>query len=106
GSADGQAGRRPHSDGTVPRAYGDTAAGRLVVVPRLFGRDTSTRRGLAELLREETVGGVLLIIAAVAALLLANTTDVYATIRDFAIGPAALQLHLTIGEWDIGRVLC
>lgn len=68
-------------------------------MPRLFGRDTSTRRGLAELLREETVGGVLLIIAAVAALLLANTTDVYATIRDFAIGPAALQLHLTIGEW-------
>lgn len=68
-------------------------------MPRLFGRDTSTRRGLAELLREETVGGVLLIIAAIAALTLANTTGIYATVRDFAIGPSALQLHLTIGEW-------
>ena len=68
-------------------------------MPRLFGRDTSTRRGLAELLREETVGGVLLIIAAVAALILANATDAYADLRDLTIGPSVLQLNLTIGEW-------
>lgn len=55
----------------------------------------------AAYLRTETVGGVVLIIAAAAALIAANTPlfGLYDTIREFSIGPAALHLDLTIGEW-------
>lgn len=69
-------------------------------MPRLFRRRSALeRQRLADILREETVGGVLLIIAAVAALVLANTTGFYASLRDYTLGPSALQLDMPIGEW-------
>ncbi|MGW8378596.1 Na+/H+ antiporter NhaA [Streptomyces sp. ODS28] len=59
------------------------------------------RRFLADALRTETVGGMLLLAAAVAALVLANTplSGFYDGVRDFSIGPEALHLNLTVAEW-------
>lgn len=56
-------------------------------------------------MRAETFGGVLLIIAAVLALVAANTTDAYADIRDTVIGPASLHLDLSIGAWAADGLL-
>ncbi|CAM5670052.1 Na(+)/H(+) antiporter NhaA [Streptomyces avidinii] len=51
------------------------------------------RRFVADALRTETVGGVLLLVAAIAALVWANIpaiADSYAAVRSFHIGPASL----------------
>ncbi|PRW63378.1 Na+/H+ antiporter NhaA [Actinopolyspora mortivallis] len=52
-------------------------------------------------LRNETVGGMLMLAATVVALLAANSpaSGVYETVRDFTLGPHALHLDLTVGEW-------
>ncbi|QIZ35534.1 Na+/H+ antiporter NhaA [Saccharopolyspora sp. ASAGF58] len=52
-------------------------------------------------LRTETVGGMVLLAATAVALLLANSpaAGLYHAIRDFEIGPAALHLDLSIGDW-------
>ncbi len=52
-------------------------------------------------LRTETVGGSLLLLAAIAALLWANSPwrDAYAGLRDFAVGPQWGHLNLTLGHW-------
>jgi len=65
------------------------------------------RRYIADALRTETVGGVLLLVAAVAALLWANTPikESYAAIRDFHLGPAALGLDLSIQHWAADGLL-
>jgi NhaA family Na+:H+ antiporter len=60
---------------------------------------------MAEWLRRETVGGFLLIGAAIAGLVAANTTDLYAGARDFVIGPSVLRLDLSIGEWAADGLL-
>ncbi|MEV6103105.1 Na+/H+ antiporter NhaA [Streptomyces sp. NPDC051940] len=59
------------------------------------------RRFIADALRTETVGGVLLLLAAVAALILANSAagDWYADVKSFKIGPSALGLHIDISTW-------
>ncbi|MET9652001.1 Na+/H+ antiporter NhaA [Streptomyces sp. NPDC006460] len=58
------------------------------------------RRYLADALRAETVGGILLLIAAVAALVWANTSPAsYASAQDVHIGPAALGLDLSLEHW-------
>lgn len=64
-------------------------------------------RYIADALRTETVGGVLLLLAAIAALIWANTPlkDSYATIRDFHMGPAALGLDLSIQHWAADGLL-
>ncbi len=56
---------------------------------------------IAAVLRRETVGGALLLVATVLALVWANSpwSDAYAGLRDLAVGPAALHLDLTLGEW-------
>jgi Na+:H+ antiporter, NhaA family len=61
----------------------------------------SERAYVSELLRQETVGGALLLAATAAALVWANSpwSDAYDRLRDHAIGPAALQLHLPLSEW-------
>lgn len=58
-------------------------------------------RRVAEILRRETVGGVLLLIAATAALVWSNSpvSSSYFEIRDTVFGPASLKLDLTVGEW-------
>ena len=58
------------------------------------------RRYLADALRAETVGGILLLIAAVAALVWANASPAsYASAQDVHIGPAALGLDLSLEHW-------
>jgi NhaA family Na+:H+ antiporter len=76
--------------------------------PALFGRGSfleATR--IAELLRRETVGGALLLVATVIALVLANSpwAGSYATLRDTEFGPEALHLHLSAGEWAADGLL-
>ena len=62
-----------------------------VPTPTAFGR----------YLRTETAGGLFLLAAAALALLAANTPlyEGYVSLRDFTLGPAALNLDLTIGTW-------
>jgi NhaA family Na+:H+ antiporter len=74
----------------------------------LFSRGSyseSTRIG--ELLRQETVGGALLVASAVLALVWANSpaSASYAAIRDFTFGPAALHLDLTVATWAADGLL-
>lgn len=69
---------------------------------KLFKRSSWTEwKQVADILRLETVGGMLLLIGAVVALVWANSpwSDSYNTLREVTIGPAALHLDLTISEW-------
>jgi NhaA family Na+:H+ antiporter len=71
-----------------------------VTQSRLFGRRSWPEASrIAEILRQETLGGVLLLAATVAAITAANLGDGYATLRDTAFGPDVLHLHLTFGQW-------
>lgn len=76
---------------------------------KLLGRlSLPERRFVADALRAETVGGVLLLVAAIAALIWANTpplTNSYHTVRDFHIGPASLGLDLSIQHWAADGLL-
>jgi NhaA family Na+:H+ antiporter len=75
---------------------------------RLFSRGSwpETSRILA-VLRKETVGGVLLLIGTVVALIWANSpwADGYAALRDAQFGPEALHLHLSLGAWAADGLL-
>ncbi|WP_369139468.1 Na+/H+ antiporter NhaA [Modestobacter versicolor] len=75
---------------------------------RLFSRGSyleATR--ITELLRRETVGGILLIIGAAIALVWANSpwSAAYETLRDTRVGPASLHLDLTLGTWAADGLL-
>ncbi|WTS71531.1 Na+/H+ antiporter NhaA [Streptomyces sp. NBC_00207] len=66
------------------------------------------RRFVADALRTETVGGVLLLAAAVAALIWANTPPLaasYQAVQDFHIGPSALGLDLSLEHWAADGLL-
>ncbi|MEV4944226.1 Na+/H+ antiporter NhaA [Streptomyces sp. NPDC053755] len=65
------------------------------------------RRIVADALRAETVGGVLLLVAAVAALVWANTPigDSYTSVQNFHLGPAALGLDLSLQHWAADGLL-
>ena len=70
--------------------------------PALFSRGTWAEDGrVVDLLRKETVGGALLLLATVIALVWANTglSASYFTLRDTVIGPAALHLDLSVSAW-------
>jgi len=69
---------------------------------RLFARGSlHEARRITGVLRKETVGGGLLLLAAVLALAWANSPwhESYATLRDTRIGPASLHLNLSLGTW-------
>ena len=53
------------------------------------------------MLRDETVGGVLLLIATVIAVVWASSrwADGYEHMQEFTVGPEALHLHLTLETW-------
>ncbi|MEO3972373.1 Na+/H+ antiporter NhaA [Streptomyces sp. CAU 1734] len=72
--------------------------GRLPLPERTF---------VADALRTETVGGVLLLLAAIAALIWANTpiSESYDALRDFHIGPASLGLDLSLQHWAADGLL-
>jgi NhaA family Na+:H+ antiporter len=75
---------------------------------KLLGRLSLPERNyVADALRTETVGGVLLLLAAVAALIWANTPlgDSYTAVSDFHIGPATLGLDLSIEHWAADGLL-
>ncbi len=74
----------------------------------LFSPGSWTETGrIAAILRKETVGGALLLLATVVALVWANTplSASYFALRDTEIGPAALHLNLTVGEWAADGLL-
>jgi len=62
---------------------------------------------LTGILRKETVGGALLLIAAVTALIWANSPwgGSYVNLRDTKVGPAALDLNLSLGTWAADGLL-
>ncbi|MFW5419363.1 Na+/H+ antiporter NhaA [Nocardiopsis sp. CNT-189] len=69
---------------------------------------SSPLQRLADALRKDTVGGFLLISAAVLALVLANSpaAGAYNAVREFVIGPSApLHLDLSIGTWAADGLL-
>ena len=65
------------------------------------------RRWLAEQLRSETVGGVLLLVFAAIGLAWANSPwgDAYASLMATQVGPASLHLDLTVREWAADGLL-
>jgi NhaA family Na+:H+ antiporter len=64
-------------------------------------------RKLSAAAGNDAFGGTLLLLAAVAALVLANTplSGWYEAVRDFRVGPSALHLDLTIGTWAADGLL-
>ena len=85
---------------------------RSALVPStLFARGSyreSTR--IADVLRKETVGGVLLMIGALIALVWANTpwSAAYESLRDLQVGPSdlfGLHLGLSLGTWAADGLL-
>ena len=73
---------------------------------RIFSRGSWPQTAhISEFLRQETIGGVLLLVAALFALVAANVGDTYATVRDTVVGPSALHLDLTLGTWAADGLL-
>ncbi|WP_432248526.1 Na+/H+ antiporter NhaA [Streptomyces sanyensis] len=72
-----------------------------------LGRLTLPERNfVADALRAETVGGILLLLAAVVALIWANTFGgSYESVSDFHIGPSSLGLDLSIQHWAADGLL-
>ncbi|PKQ17563.1 MAG: Na+/H+ antiporter NhaA [Actinobacteria bacterium HGW-Actinobacteria-8] len=69
---------------------------------RLFNRLTpSTEQTLADVLRTERAGGILLLIGTIVALVWANSNwaDSYNTVKTTVIGPHALHLDLALETW-------
>ena len=62
---------------------------------------------LADALRQETVGGALLLIAAIAGLIAANTDldGWYEGLKSTVVGPAALHLDLSLSAWAADGLL-
>ncbi|MCX4731245.1 Na+/H+ antiporter NhaA [Streptomyces sp. NBC_01363] len=64
------------------------------------------RNYLADALRAETVGGVILLAAAIAALVWANTFgSSYASVSGFHFGPESLGLNLSVAHWAADGLL-
>ena len=61
----------------------------------------------ADVLRAETVGGVLLLVGAAVALVWANSpwSSTYDDLRDLQVGPHFLHLDLTLGQWAADGLL-
>ena len=75
---------------------------------RLFALNSAEERArLATILRQETVGGALLVAAAAVALVWANSPagDAYESVRDAKVGPGALHLDLSLGTWAADGLL-
>jgi NhaA family Na+:H+ antiporter len=74
----------------------------------LFGRGSWPEASrIADILRTETVGGLLLVGAAVVALIWANSPwrGAYTALSEFTIGPAALHLDLSLATWAADGLL-
>ena len=76
--------------------------------PRLFAAASAREaRRLAEVLRQETAGGLLLAAATLIALVWSNSplADGYVDLREATFGPSALDLDLTLGTWAADGLL-
>jgi NhaA family Na+:H+ antiporter len=74
----------------------------------ILGRGSWTESArIADILRKETVGGALLLLGTLVAMLWANSPagDSYQALRDYEVGPEALHLHLTLGTWAADGLL-
>ncbi|WP_055524662.1 Na+/H+ antiporter NhaA [Streptomyces graminilatus] len=82
----------------APRNANRKFLGRLSLPERTY---------VADALRTETVGGVLLLVAAITALIWANTPikGSYEAVLDFHVGPAALGLDLSLQHWAADGLL-
>ncbi|MGA8113118.1 MAG: Na+/H+ antiporter NhaA [Actinocatenispora sp.] len=68
----------------------------------MFSRGSSgEQRRLADVLRQETVGGALLLAAAMLALIWSNSpwSSGYTWLRDLRLGPGVVHLHLSLAQW-------
>jgi len=77
-------------------------------VTHLFARGSwPEARRITALLRTETVGGVLLVVAAAVALIWANSPwrESYAALGALTVGPAALHLDLSLATWAADGLL-
>ncbi len=75
---------------------------------RVFGRGSWLEASrISNILRTETVGGLLLISSALIALVWINTPwgDTYERLRGFTLGPQSLDLHLSLGTWAADGLL-
>jgi NhaA family Na+:H+ antiporter len=75
---------------------------------RLLGRGSYPEaQRVAAVLRKETVGGALLLVAAAIALVWANSpwAGAYEALRDLRVGPASLHLDLSLGTWAADGLL-
>ncbi len=75
---------------------------------KLFSRSSwGEWKRVADILRQETVGGILLLIGAVVALVWANSpwSDTYTAVSEFTIGPHALHLDLSVAQWAADGLL-
>ncbi|MFD7131902.1 Na+/H+ antiporter NhaA [Streptomyces sp. NPDC059894] len=86
-----------------------TAPPRTPAPRKVLGRlSLPERTFVADALRTETVGGVLLLVAAVAALVWANVPalhDSYESVSHLHLGPEALGLNLSIAHWAADGLL-
>ncbi len=76
--------------------------------PRLFRRSSwPEAQFVSNALRTETIGGAVLLVAALAALALANSPwrDAYTGLRDTAVGVEWGDLRLTLGHWAADGLL-
>jgi Na+:H+ antiporter, NhaA family len=83
-------------------------AGRNPTSGTIFRRPTWTEsQFVADALRTETIGGALLLAAAVAALFFANSPwrEGYEALRDTYVGPEWGDLRLTLGHWAADGLL-
>jgi NhaA family Na+:H+ antiporter len=74
----------------------------------LFGRGSWPEvRRVGDILRAETVGGILLVAAAALAVAWANSpwSDAYSALSSFRVGPSALHLDLTLAQWAADGLL-
>lgn len=76
--------------------------------PRLFDRGTwPEARRIGDILRKETIGGILLLVGAVFALAWVNSpwASSYETLRDVTVGPQWLHLDLSLATWAADGLL-
>ncbi|MFB4314525.1 Na+/H+ antiporter NhaA [Actinomadura sp. 21ATH] len=74
----------------------------------LFGRGSWPEASrIAEILRQETIGGALLLAGAVIAVVWANSpwSGAYESLRSFTVGPAAWHLDLSLATWAADGLL-
>lgn len=76
----------------------------MAVVPEGLAKPTKV---VLSALRDETVGGVILLVAATVALIWANSpwASSYENLVNYEVGPESLHLNLTLGEWAADGLL-